>query len=273
MSKREPLKKIPGECPTPRELGKAGWIILHSAAAVFPYNPTPTQQEAFRNFLHGWSHAYACSHCAYHMRRYFHQNPPVVTDKLALNRYLCEFHNAVNERVGNKIYDCDPMNVLRRWHPTFPDMEDQPTIEEQVKSLELKEKNETPQGVSDRWRQQNSSASPDGNVGRWSVGDARWTDTTNESRRTNVGEISAGWGTAGEKMKQRNGAGDGVSDAGASEKKWWRWGNSTSSSTTATIATPSAAEPAEDVEASVTSILSKLRACMVYCPDDKKSSA
>nr|CCC50401.1 conserved hypothetical protein [Trypanosoma vivax Y486] len=114
-ARKEALKPIPGRCPTPGELGKAGWAILHSAAAVFPHNPSDTQQTAFSAFLHGWSHSYACSHCAYHMRRYLEENPPVLTGKFAVNRYLCEFHNAVNERLGKDTYNCDPMNVLRRW--------------------------------------------------------------------------------------------------------------------------------------------------------------
>lgn len=125
--------KIPGRAPTPNELGNSGWNILHSSAAVYPYRPTRAQQTAMRNFIYSWSELYACEWCAYHMRDYVKQHPPMVSDKFAVTRYVCELHNEVNERIGKDVYDCDPMKVLQRWHPGYPDkMGDKPSMEERV---------------------------------------------------------------------------------------------------------------------------------------------
>ncbi|CCW65292.1 unnamed protein product [Phytomonas sp. EM1] len=134
---------IPGTCPTPLELGRAGWDILHTAAATYPYQPTPAQQKAMRDFIYSWSEVYACEWCGYHMRRYLQSHPPLVDDKPAITRYLCELHNDVNRRLGKEIYDCDPANVLRRWHPKFPDMQDQPRMEERVAEAFAKKAKET----------------------------------------------------------------------------------------------------------------------------------
>nr|AEV77084.1 Erv [Leishmania tarentolae] len=129
----ERLTTIPGECPTPLELGVSGWNILHSSAAVYPYKPSSVQQTAMRNFIESWAYVYACSWCAYHMREYVRAHPPDVRDKLTVSRYVCEMHNNVNERLGKELFDCTPSVVLRRWHPGYPNkMEDTPTIEEQL---------------------------------------------------------------------------------------------------------------------------------------------
>ncbi|KAG5483058.1 hypothetical protein LSCM4_07272 [Leishmania orientalis] len=129
----ERLTTIPGECPTPLELGVSGWNILHSSAAVYPYKPSAVQQAAMKNFIESWAHVYACSWCAYHMREYVRDHPPDVRDKLTVSRYVCEMHNEVSQRLGKDVFDCSPHVVLRRWHPGYPNkMEDVPTIEEQL---------------------------------------------------------------------------------------------------------------------------------------------
>lgn len=126
-------KRIPpGEPPAPEALGNAGWTILHTSAAAFPNRPSPDQQQAMKQFIESWSKIYACSHCAYHMRTVLASQPPVVTSKRAVSQYVCELHNNVNEMLGKEVFDCDPDVVLKRWHPTYPNMEDVPTIEEQI---------------------------------------------------------------------------------------------------------------------------------------------
>lgn len=126
--------EIPGECPTPIELGNSGWNILHSAAAVYPYSPSPAQQQAMRNFIHGWSYTYACNWCAYHMRLYLKEHEPDTSNKLTITKFMCELHNNVNERLGKEQFPCDDTDkLLRRWHPGYPDnMADKPSMEERV---------------------------------------------------------------------------------------------------------------------------------------------
>lgn len=132
--------EIPGAPPSPAELGNSGWNILHSAGAVYPYEPTDEQKDAMEKFLYGFSFAYACNWCAYHMRTYLKENPPIVTDKHALSTYLCRFHNRVNEHLKKPEYDCDDIDgLLKRWHPGYPDkMQDRPSWESRIEEEKKK---------------------------------------------------------------------------------------------------------------------------------------
>eukprot|EP00796_Vickermania_ingenoplastis_P001335 gene1335-776_t len=118
---------IPGSPPSPVELGNSGWNILHSAAA---------QKDAMEKFIHGWSFAYACNWCAYHMRLYLKDHPPLLEDKHALSQYMCRFHNNVNEHLHKPLYDCEDVDgLLRRWHPGYPDrMADRPSWESRMEA-------------------------------------------------------------------------------------------------------------------------------------------
>jgi hypothetical protein len=60
------------------------------------------------------------------------------------SQYICELHNDVNYMTGKDAYDCSPAAVLKRWHPTYPDMEDVPTIEEQIAQEQKKSDENSP---------------------------------------------------------------------------------------------------------------------------------
>lgn len=137
-------KSIPGECPEPDALGQAGWTILHTAAAVFPYRPSEAQKEGMARLIEGWSQVYACSHCAYHMRQHVAKHPPrdTIKGKEEASWYVCDMHNKVNKVLGKEEYDCSPATVLRRWHPSYPNMEDTPTIEDQIEQIRREEREE-----------------------------------------------------------------------------------------------------------------------------------
>lgn len=130
-------RPIDGKPPNPIEVGNAGWTILHTSAAAFPNKPSDDQKSAMSSFIYSWSKVYACGHCAYHMRTVLATKPPVVDSKRAVSQYVCELHNNVNYMLGKETYDCDPEVVLKRWHPTYPNMDDEPTIEEQIASAAI----------------------------------------------------------------------------------------------------------------------------------------
>ena len=73
------------------------------------------------------------------MRRELERHPPVVDNKREASRYICILHNKVNKLLHKDEYNCDPDVVLKRWHPTYPEMDDVPTIEEQLAAQKAKE--------------------------------------------------------------------------------------------------------------------------------------
>ena len=125
--------EIPGDAPSPLDVGRAGWTILHSIAAKYPMRPEPAVQARMHNFLDSFVSFYPCDFCSTHMQEEIQKRetasrskPSPFRDKLTLSSYICELHNSVNALNGKPAYSCAPEHVLRRWHPTFPDIDDEP---------------------------------------------------------------------------------------------------------------------------------------------------
>ncbi|KAK7196075.1 FAD-linked sulfhydryl oxidase [Novymonas esmeraldas] len=222
---QERLTTIPGECPTPMELGASGWNILHSSAAVYPYKPSATQQTAMTNFIEAWAHVYACSWCAYHMRTYVRDHPPDVRDKLTISRYVCEMHNEVSARLGNDVFDCSPDVVLRRWHPGYPNtMDDTPTVEEQLAAAAR----ETAAAAAAKRRQQAEE-------------ERRFSDFGLNTRRAAAPPEAAAWRDGAAAAAPAKAAGSG---GGGGVWKWWFFGKPAFSATPDASATADAATTA-----------------------------
>lgn len=76
--------------------GPSLWSFLHTTAAALD------DPEAFVALLHTLPRVLPCPECREHSRQYLEQSPPEVniTDVLTASRYLYDFHNAVNVRLG-----------------------------------------------------------------------------------------------------------------------------------------------------------------------------
>eukprot|EP00760_Papus_ankaliazontas_P000841 PhM_4_TR10269/c0_g1_i1/m.66398/K17783/ERV1, GFER, ALR; mitochondrial FAD-linked sulfhydryl oxidase len=121
-------QRLPGDAPDPEEIGQAGWLTLHTIAAAYPNNPSEMHKSAMRDFMRSWSLLYSCGVCADHLRRDMAtRNGGVIPvgSKREISTYVCELHNSVNRRLGKWEYDCSPEAVLRKWHPTYPYMDDE----------------------------------------------------------------------------------------------------------------------------------------------------
>lgn len=141
---------------TAEAIGWAGWTILHTTAAAFPNQPSESQKKDMRDFIRSWSRVYPCSICAFHMRNQLKTMPPDVTNKRAVSRWTCEMHNSVNSMLGKETYDCDPEKVLKRWHPSYPHMDDEPSPEELLE----KARQAAPPNQQQQQQHASSSSSP-----------------------------------------------------------------------------------------------------------------
>jgi FAD-linked sulfhydryl oxidase len=102
------------QCPPDIEqLGRATWTFLHTTAAYYPEQPTPTQKSHMLSLLTSLPTLYPCSHCASHLGQNLKEHPPDVSGRDRLSRWLCERHNDVNERLGKEKFDCN--KTLERW--------------------------------------------------------------------------------------------------------------------------------------------------------------
>ncbi|KAI6107294.1 FAD-dependent thiol oxidase [Pisolithus croceorrhizus] len=119
-SDQGPADSRPAYCPPDVEqLGRATWTFLHTTAAYYPDRPTPQQRANMLNLLHSLPVLYPCSHCASHLGETLKLNPPNVSGRVALSRWLCERHNEVNERLGKAKFDCAKTD--ERWKDGPPD--------------------------------------------------------------------------------------------------------------------------------------------------------
>ncbi|KAJ3745357.1 ERV/ALR sulfhydryl oxidase domain-containing protein [Lentinula detonsa] len=92
--------------PDSEELGRATWTFLHTTAAYYPERPTPTQRANMLTLLRSLPLLYPCSHCAEDFGEDIKVNPPNVSGRAELSRWLCERHNEVNQKLGKETFNC-----------------------------------------------------------------------------------------------------------------------------------------------------------------------
>ena len=106
----------PLECPPDKDLlGRSTWTFLHTTAAYYPDQPTPTHRKRMLGILFALPVLFPCSWCAMHFGEEIQRSPPDVSGREALSRWLCQQHNIVNERLGKPLFDCSIKNLDERW--------------------------------------------------------------------------------------------------------------------------------------------------------------
>lgn len=107
-------ENLTDECPLDiTELGRATWGFLHTMASYYPDSPNQQDQQDMRTFLRTFSKFYPCSFCGEHLQRYLSSHPVQVGSRTDLERWFCDTHNEVNERLGKPRFDCS--KVRERW--------------------------------------------------------------------------------------------------------------------------------------------------------------
>lgn len=108
------------DCPPDvEELGRSTWTLLHSIAATYPRAPTAREQGDLRTFVGVFGRLYPCWVCAEDFRSHVAAAPPPVGSRDEFGRWLCQAHNAVNEKLGKPRFDCDRWE--ERWGTGWKD--------------------------------------------------------------------------------------------------------------------------------------------------------
>ena len=110
---QRPDEPPPGCPPDVEQLGRATWTFLHTTAAYYPDKPTPTQRANMLTLLRSLPVLYPCTWCAIDFGEDIKEHPPDVSSRAALSHWLCERHNAVNEKLGKEKFDCSKTD--ERW--------------------------------------------------------------------------------------------------------------------------------------------------------------
>ena len=97
-------------------------------SAYYPDAPTPAQQCRMRSMLLNLASFYPCPPCAEHFAAHMQQSPPTTESRTALSRFLCNYHNDVNLRLGKPQFDCKRYD--ERWRDGPPEDAKYDCIEE-----------------------------------------------------------------------------------------------------------------------------------------------
>ena len=81
------------------KLGRSTWHLLHEIAEHVESDDTT--EPSFRVFMHALSMIYPCEECREHIKEYLSNRRVELSEK-----WVCEFHNEVNERLNKTIYEC-----------------------------------------------------------------------------------------------------------------------------------------------------------------------
>jgi len=104
------------DCPADTALlGRSTWTFLHTTAAYYPVKAPPQAQKNMISLLSSLSLLYPCIPCAEDFQEKVRENPPDVSGREALSRWLCERHNEVNEKLGKEKFGCEWSSLNGRW--------------------------------------------------------------------------------------------------------------------------------------------------------------
>ena len=83
--------------------GRLGWALLHLSAEKYPHNPTQENREWELRFISTVIHNLTCPMCQQHAKEYVENHHPDLSNRLNLMKWVFDFHNSVNERIGKKV--------------------------------------------------------------------------------------------------------------------------------------------------------------------------
>lgn len=101
--------------PSKKQLGNAGWTLIHSIAANFPDEPSESEQGHAKAFLKSISKLYPCRRCRHHFDKFLASSPPDLSSRDSFVLWACTAHNDVNRRNGKSEFPCEVPALEKRW--------------------------------------------------------------------------------------------------------------------------------------------------------------
>ena len=87
----------------PSKWGSKAWDFFHSVSFSYPENPTSDQKQSAMDFFKALPFMLPCSTCGNHCQKQLEKFPPRVENREQLTKWLYNFHNMVNQRLGKKM--------------------------------------------------------------------------------------------------------------------------------------------------------------------------
>lgn len=86
--------------------GPGLWVALHSMTFDYPENPSLEDKQRYRAFFHTLKYVLPCGTCRAHYTEGIEKKMPIepaLKNRDTLSRWLVDFHNSVNQRLGKPI--------------------------------------------------------------------------------------------------------------------------------------------------------------------------
>lgn len=86
--------------------GPGFWIALHSITFDYPTHPSEQDKVNYKNFFHDLKYVLPCASCRAHYKEGLETNFPIepaLKNRETLSKWLVDFHNNVNKRLGKPI--------------------------------------------------------------------------------------------------------------------------------------------------------------------------
>eukprot|EP00467_Chlorarachnion_reptans_P010113 CAMPEP_0114502026 /NCGR_PEP_ID=MMETSP0109-20121206/8821_1 /TAXON_ID=29199 /ORGANISM="Chlorarachnion reptans, Strain CCCM449" /LENGTH=230 /DNA_ID=CAMNT_0001679813 /DNA_START=133 /DNA_END=826 /DNA_ORIENTATION=- len=90
------------DVPSPEDVGRATWTLLHTIAAQMPDVLSFEQQRDASSLISSLARLYPCQSCAKDFQAIIQKTPPRLETKQELTDWLCDAHNVVNQKLGKK---------------------------------------------------------------------------------------------------------------------------------------------------------------------------
>jgi hypothetical protein len=94
----------PEVCEDKEELGRGTWKLLHDIVKAKP----PDCGKHLAILLETLSHIYPCEECRTHIKQFISFYSPKLPE--CTEKWMCEFHNVVNQRLSKPLHDCQMIN-------------------------------------------------------------------------------------------------------------------------------------------------------------------
>jgi hypothetical protein len=102
---------MPGAGLDISQWGPQAWKFMHAVTFAYPDNPTPEEKQAAISFFSSLSKLLPCEKCRDHFSIGLEVKPveQFCNSKADLSRWLVDFHNAVNARLGKAFVEYEEM--------------------------------------------------------------------------------------------------------------------------------------------------------------------
>jgi len=87
----------------PEIWGQGTWVLLHCVTATYPLRVTPAVRDRYEQLLYSLSETLPCKKCRKHFAKHLTLSPPSLESRKAFMKWMIDFHNNVNHRLGKPV--------------------------------------------------------------------------------------------------------------------------------------------------------------------------